>query len=97
MLTWIRFKLKWWKWFLSGPRVRQPWADKQSRDVMFERWLSAEPEPVADPATKFGLWLARPLRSWRRQRRSRAVEQYRAIYPGKTEKEIERSIFGDNL
>jgi hypothetical protein len=48
-------------------------------------------------AERFGLWLARPIRRWRKQRRLEAVKHYQSIYPWLSDAEIERRIFGNNI
>jgi len=47
-MSWLAFQLRWWKWFLTGPsvlRMHLTGLDKQSQDVLFERWFSREPKP----------------------------------------------------
>ena len=43
LLRLVRFKLRWWRQFIFGyERVR--YADRESRRIVFERWLAEEPK-----------------------------------------------------
>lgn len=42
-----RFKLRWWRWLFGGPssaKLVLSGVDKQARDVIYQRWLDAEPK-----------------------------------------------------
>lgn len=42
----ILFRIRWWRWLLTGPTVAEGiirgW-DKQTRDIIFQRWMEKEP------------------------------------------------------
>ena len=42
---WIRFQIRWWKWFLGGPNVAELMGeDKSSRDIIYRRHDDKEPK-----------------------------------------------------
>ena len=42
-------KLLWWRWFYFGHPVNRH-LDKNSRDILFERWIEREPDLKQKPA-----------------------------------------------
>jgi hypothetical protein len=51
-VNWIRFKIRWWRWFLFGyPAKDLLDLDRQSRDIIYDRWKSMEPKP-SSPKTQ---------------------------------------------
>jgi hypothetical protein len=48
LVRWARWRLRWYKWFFTGPNVillRMENVDRHSIDLMTERWDAKEPVP----------------------------------------------------
>lgn len=51
-VKWLRFKIRWWRWFLFGmtPIWKQfdVGLDRDARDIIFRRWIESEPKSNLD-------------------------------------------------
>jgi hypothetical protein len=55
-MRWLRFKLRWWRWFLGGPNIATlvlAGVDHESRKLIYDRHDAAEPR-LADPPAEEG-------------------------------------------
>ena len=48
-MNWLRFKIRWWRWFLTEYSVVDVYMlDRDSRDIIFKRWQEREPKSKLD-------------------------------------------------